>query len=63
MKIRKLLAAALVLIFVFAAVPVVSLANTIGAATYEARQLNKLDKTWSMLEAAEQKAIKAEIRK
>ncbi len=63
MKIRKLLAAALVLIFVFAAVPVVSLANTIGAATYEARQLSKLDKTWSMLEAAEQKAIKAGLSK
>ena len=57
MKIRKLLAAALVLVMVLAAVPVVSLANTIDAALYETRQLSKLETTWTALEAVEADAV------
>ncbi len=57
MKIRKFLAAALVLVLVLAAVPVVSLANTIDSALYETRQLKKLDNFWTAIDAAEAEAI------
>ena len=57
MKIRKLLAAALVLVMVLAAVPVVSLADTINSALYETRQLKKLDNFWTAIDAAEAEAI------
>ncbi len=57
MKIRKLLAAALALILVLAAVPVVSLAEKIGAEVGEAQAMRKLDNTWAVLEAAEAEAI------
>ena len=57
MKIRKLLAAALVLIMVFAAIPVFSLAEGVRTVTYEAKQMSKLDRVWAQLDAAEEKAL------
>ena len=57
MKIRKLLAAALVLIMVFAAIPVLSLAEGVRTVTYEAKQMSKLDRVWAQLDAAEEKAL------
>ena len=57
MKIRKLLAAALVLIMVFAAIPVFSLAEGVRTVTHEAQQMSKLDRVWAQLEAAEEKAL------
>ena len=58
MKILKLLAAALVLIMVFAAVPVLSLAEGARVVTHEARQMSKLDRVWAQLDAAEARALK-----
>ena len=57
MKIRKLLAAMLVLIMVLAAVPALSLAEGVSAIATEARQMNKLEKTWAVIDAAEAAAI------
>ena len=57
MKIRKLVAAALVLIMVFAAIPVLSLAEGVRTVTYEAKQMSKLDRVWAQLDAAEEKAL------
>ncbi len=57
MKIRKLLAAALVLIMVLAAVPVLSLAEGVRVIGYESRQMGKLEAVWAALEAAEAEAL------
>ena len=61
MKIRKLLAAALVAIMLLAAVPVASMAEAIGPAVYEAKQMSKLDKVWAALDAVEAKALAANM--
>lgn len=57
MKIRKLLAAALALVLVLAAIPVVALAEEISAVAVEAQAMRKLDNTWAALEAVEAEAI------
>lgn len=57
MKIRKFLAAALVIIMLIAAVPVLSLADGARAVTREARQMHKLDYVWAALDSAEAKAL------
>ena len=57
MKIRKLLAAALAVMMVLAAVPVLSLAEGTAAIAGEANAMRKLDTTWAALERAEQEAI------
>ncbi|MBR6006305.1 MAG: hypothetical protein IK064_01615, partial [Clostridia bacterium] len=63
MKIRKLLAAALVAIMLLAAVPVASMAEAIGPAVYEAKQMSKLDKVWAALDAVEAKALAANMNR
>ncbi|MBR6006501.1 MAG: Ig-like domain-containing protein [Clostridia bacterium] len=59
MKIRKLLAAALALVMVFAVVPFASLAEEVEAAVSEAAAMRKLDNTWAAIDAAEAEAIAA----
>ena len=63
MKTRKLLAAALVLIMVFAAIPVFSLAEGARVVTNESRQMSKLDRVWAQLEAVEAQALSSRISK
>ena len=63
MKIRKLLAAALVLIMVLAAIPVFSLAEGARIVTNESRQMSKLDRVWAQLEAVEAQALSSRISK
>ena len=63
MKIRKLLAAALVLIMVLAAIPVFSIAEGSRSVTYEVRQMSRLDSVLAALNAAEAKALSARTEK
>lgn len=59
MKVRKLLAAAIAVMMVLAAVPVLSLAEGTAAIVGEADAMRKLDTTWAALDKAEQAAMAA----
>ncbi len=63
MKIRKLLSIAIVLVMVFAIVPVISLAEGVDALANEVEAMNKLDRTWAAINAAEEKALEAKLNR
>ena len=57
MKIRTFLAAAIALIFVFALIPVASLAENVAGLVSESAAMQKLSNTWAAIDAAEAEAI------
>ena len=57
MKTRKLLAALIALVMVFAAIPALSLAEGTAALVGEAAAMRKLDNAWAALEKAEAEAM------